>query len=112
MGIINEHDYDFDKNGAGKVVGVTVRALREALAELPDENLVVLAKDPEGNGFSPLAIISFDPKGDGIIYRAETTSSGEIEYEEDREEARKEGYDDDDLDRDEYARCVVLAPIS
>jgi hypothetical protein len=33
---------------------LTVHELREQLARLPDEWLVVLARDREGNGFSPL----------------------------------------------------------
>ena len=35
---------------------VTVAQLREALADVPDEAIVVLAKDAEGNDFSPLTL--------------------------------------------------------
>lgn len=33
---------------------MTVAQLREALADLPDDMPVVMSKDAEGNGFSPL----------------------------------------------------------
>lgn len=34
---------------------MTVKELKEAIANLPDEMEVVLQKDSEGNGYSPLA---------------------------------------------------------
>jgi hypothetical protein len=37
---------------------MTVKELREALAELPDDLLVVVSRDAEGNGYSPASGIS------------------------------------------------------
>jgi len=37
---------------------MTVRGLRKALKKLPGDTLIVLARDEEGNAFSPLADIS------------------------------------------------------
>lgn len=54
---------------------ITVKQLRELLAECPDEAIVVLSKDAEGNSFSPL------PAGDGLSqgrYVASSTWSGEF----------------------------------
>ena len=34
---------------------MTVKQLRELLKKLPDDQLVVLSKDSEGNGFSPMS---------------------------------------------------------
>jgi hypothetical protein len=52
-------------------MALTVADLQAALATLPSDMPVVLAKDGEGNGFSPLA--SADP----AMYAADTTWSGE-----------------------------------
>lgn len=52
-------------------MALTVADLQAALATLPSDTLVVLAKDAEGNGFSPL--VSALP----AMYAAETTWSGE-----------------------------------
>lgn len=50
---------------------INVGKLKEILAQLNDDDLVVLAKDGEGNGFSPLNDYSVD------IYIATSTWSGE-----------------------------------
>jgi hypothetical protein len=52
---------------------MTLAQLREALAalDLPDDTLVVLAKDAEGNGHSPLV------EAEHAMYLAESTWSGE-----------------------------------
>lgn len=53
---------------------VTLDDLRAALAKLdhlPGQTVVVLAKDGEGNGFSPLAEV------EDAMYEAETTWSGD-----------------------------------
>lgn len=50
--------------------GVTVGRLRARLNEFDDSMLVVLAKDGEGNSFSPLAEV------DGSTYAADSTWSG------------------------------------
>lgn len=39
---------------------MNVRELKDALDNLPDDMIVVLAKDAEGNGFSPLWSASTD----------------------------------------------------
>lgn len=53
------------------MIGMTVRELREALADLPDDMVVVIACDAEGNGYSPLVEIAES------MYHAETEYSGE-----------------------------------
>jgi hypothetical protein len=52
---------------------MTVKELKEAIANLPDEMEVVLQKDSEGNGYSPLA--GADPDA---VYIAETTWYGDV----------------------------------
>ncbi len=60
---------------------MTVKELIDALVEFGDDTLVVLAKDAEGNGFSPLAEYS------GESYIAETSYSGELADYEDEDQA-------------------------
>jgi hypothetical protein len=50
---------------------MTVADLQAALATLPSNTLVVLAKDGEGNGFSPLT------EAQNALYAADSTWSGE-----------------------------------
>ena len=50
-----------------------VSELIEALQEMDPDSLVIMQKDSEGNGYSPLA--GADPNG---IYVADSTYSGEV----------------------------------
>lgn len=50
---------------------MTVADLQAALATLPSNTLVVLAKDGEGNAFSPLT------EAEPALYAADSTYSGE-----------------------------------
>lgn len=52
---------------------MTVKELKEALINLPDEMEVVLQNDSEGNGYSPLA--GADPDA---VYIADSTWSGDV----------------------------------
>ena len=52
---------------------MTVKELKEAISNLPDEMEVVLQKDAEGNGYSPLAGADSD-----AVYIPDSTWSGEV----------------------------------
>lgn len=52
---------------------MNIKELKEAIESLPDNMEVILQKDAEGNGYSPLE--GFDPD---CVYIPETTWSGEI----------------------------------
>jgi hypothetical protein len=52
---------------------MTIKELKEAIANLPDEMEVVLQKDSEGNGYSPL--IGVDPD---TVYIPNSTCSGDV----------------------------------
>jgi len=52
---------------------MTVKELKEAIVNLPDEMEVVLQKDAEGNGYSPLS--GADPDA---VYLSETTWYGDV----------------------------------
>ena len=77
---------------------MTVGGLKTALEAFPDDTIVVMAKDGEGNGFSPLY------EGTLERYEAESTWSGEVLYTNDQ---------DDDVDGSESedgVPAVILWP--
>lgn len=59
--------------------------MKKLLSNLPDNYIVVMSKDGEGNSYSPLAQV------DSYMYVAESTWSGEIRSLEEHEAS---GYDD------------------
>lgn len=63
---------------------LTVADLQAALALLPSDMLVVLAKDGEGNGFSPLS------EAESAMYAADSTWSGERYMTEEQRQATGE----------------------
>lgn len=85
---------------------MTVKELREALANLPDDALVILQKDVEGNGCSPCDGVD----AENVAYRAENTWSGEIGPIKLTPDLQKQGYGSEDLV--EGVPCVVLIPIN
>lgn len=86
---------------------MTVQELREMLDGLPDNMLVVLQKDAEGNGYSPLSGVD----SVNCVYRAESTFGGKVGYAVLTEELAKAGYDADDVFGDGVL-CVVFCPIN
>jgi hypothetical protein len=84
---------------------MTVRELREKLAEFDQDSLVVMSSDGEGNGFSPLSglgdsiYVDDDPESiwDGAIYLNELT-----------DELRKQGYTEEDLYDGDYGQLAVV----
>lgn len=52
---------------------MTVKELKAELENLPDEMEVILQKDAEGNGYSPLSGADSD-----AVYEPESTWSGEV----------------------------------
>jgi hypothetical protein len=88
---------------------MNVGELRAALADLPADMLVILQKDSEGNGYSPLSDAE-----DGL-YEAESTWSGEV-YPTPAELAKLiahgNGWTEDDAAPDTAIACIVLAPVN
>jgi hypothetical protein len=52
---------------------MTVKDLKENIADLPDDMEVILQKDSEGNGYSPLSDLDAN-----CIYIPENTYSGQV----------------------------------
>jgi hypothetical protein len=83
-----------------------VKELIEELSKLDPESQVILQKDAEGNGYSPLYAVDGD-----AVYLPDSTWSGDV-Y------STNWTADDADMDAEEWAetlkkpRCVVLAPVN
>lgn len=82
-----------------------VGALRALLEPLADNLLVVLSRDGEGNGYSPLADHS-DPND--TLYHADTTWMGEISHPSQAEEEEEDGWGYSD----EGVPALVLWPVN
>ena len=88
---------------------MTVQELINQLQQCNPNYLVVMSKDEEGNGFSPLA----DVVGDNNVYVPECTWSGELRLHHLTDELRAQSYSDEDVyDGDDGVRAVVLWPIN
>lgn len=87
-------------------MAMLVKDLIAALQGLPPDTEVILQRDSEGNGYSPLAAVDAN-----CVYVADTTWHGEV-YDLDLMA------DEHDLEWDEWERlkrkprCVVLAPVN
>lgn len=88
-------------------MSMTVKDLRKALVGLPDEMPVILQKDGEGNGYSPLS----QADGDNNSYVADSTWSGEVLLTKLTKALEKKGYSEEDVAVDGVP-CVVLCPVN
>jgi hypothetical protein len=88
---------------------MTVGDLRAALADVSDDTLVVLSKDGEGNGFSPLADADTDS-----MYVPHTTWSGETKLKTLTPELQAQGFavEDTAFGFSEAVEAVVLWPVN
>lgn len=86
---------------------MNIKELKEAIKELPDDMEVILEKDSEGNGFSPLAEIDTD-----IIYLANSSYSGEVR--DTRWSTEDSGYESEEEweEMKRKPRCCLLSPIN
>ena len=87
---------------------MNVSQLIEQLQKLEPDRLVILQKDAEGNGYSPLD--SLGP----CAYIPETSWFGErkLEPHELTDELRAQGYDECDIPTGDYTKAVVLQPVN
>jgi len=85
---------------------MTVGELVELLLGEPDQTReVIMSKDAEGNGYSPLHGMWCGR------YRAESTWSGEVGLEGLDDEMRKRGYSDEDVATDGVP-ALILTPVN
>lgn len=83
----------------------TCGELADYLATQPRDRKIVLQKDAEGNGYSPLA------DADEAMYVADSTWSGDV-YQTPEEHAAQENPDDYDEAPEDAERVVVLGPVN
>lgn len=69
-----------------------VGELKALLAGVDDDREVVMSRDSEGNGYSPLAQVD-----DESTYRADSTWAGEVGPEAITDEMRAQGWTDEDM---------------
>lgn len=91
---------------------MNVGELRKALEGLPDDLLVIMSKDPEGNGYSPLSSLCGT-----YTYLADSTWSGEVSCvehcaEHQLEYGYKEPCDHSDCRFGQGVPCVILDPVN
>jgi hypothetical protein len=87
----------------------TVGDLMDYLATQPRDRKVVLSKDAEGNGFSPLT------EAAESMYAADSTWSGEVYITPEQladSLANNGAYTDEDAAPDDAERVVVLWPVN
>ena len=85
---------------------MTVKELIKELQEVKNQDrIVIMQKDGEGNGYSPLYDTSTD------AYVADSTWSGEVYIEELTEELRKQGFTEADMS-DDGKPALILGPVN
>lgn len=84
---------------------MNVAQLKSELEGLPDDMLVVMSRDSEGNGFGPLAAIETNSR-----YQAHNGWSGEVGLKEITPDLKERGYTEEDLAPASASECVVLWP--
>jgi hypothetical protein len=79
---------------------MTAGSLRAQLSVLPDDAPVIMSRDAEGNGYSPLSSVWAD-----YVYEPDTTWSGQVYGPEDRE-------DEDSYYPEDGTPVVLLGPVN
>ena len=85
---------------------MNIKELKKAIKDLPDKMEVILQKDGEGNGYSPLVDIDSN-----VVYIPDSTWSGELW-------PMEWSADDADMEEEEWEeikkkpRSVVLCPVN
>lgn len=81
---------------------VTMGQFREATKEVPDDTVIIMSRDGEGNGILPL----YDGQT-GFYYDQE----GEFKYHGDLEEDETREYIEQGLQNGDVRNCILLTPI-
>ena len=82
------------------------KELIQKLSHCDPDDIVIMSRDGEGNGFSPLSDVETNN-----VYIADSTWSGEIKLKELTPELKKQGYDVEDTDESgQGVPCTVLWP--
>ncbi len=85
---------------------LTVEGLITILGRFDPERIVIMSKDAEGNGFSPLSEITM------AAYIPVSSWGGEIGLEEITELEELAGHDESSLFSSDGIPCIILEPIN
>ncbi len=85
---------------------LTVGSLINILEKFDPERVVIIAKDAEGNDFSPLSEITM------AAYLPQTTHWGTIGLEELTGDLEDLGYSEDDVVQKGGIPCIILEPVN
>jgi hypothetical protein len=77
--------------------------------ELPGDSLVVMSKDAEGNGYSPLADLEVSMYVPSSTWSGDTYATNEFIY---SEEGQKQGFTEEDEAPEGAERVLVLWPVN
>jgi hypothetical protein len=83
---------------------VRVKELIELLSKENPERIVIMSRDAEGNGYSPLSSLWAG------AYKADTTWCGEVGIESLTPELRQQGYGEGDICEGQPA--IILSPVN
>lgn len=91
---------------------ITVKQLREILADMPDDTPIVMQKDDEGNGYRYMNGIDFEPADsedanfyDDSDYEGECIRKSDVEY-------LMNEYGDEDQTEEEYLAKYKLVAVA
>lgn len=87
---------------------MNVKDLKEAIENLPDDMEVIMQKDSEGNGYSPLSNVNSD-----AVYIPETTWFGEVFFLNETDEDEDNEMDESELEElKNHKRSLILIPVN
>ena len=83
-----------------------VKDLIEVLKTADPERIVILQRDPEGNGYAQLDQVEID----NAVYQPSREESEAIKLERLTEKLADEGYTEEDVLKEGGQKCIVLVP--
>lgn len=87
---------------------MNVKDLKKAIENLPDDMEVIMQKDSEGNGYSPLSNVNSD-----AVYIPETTWFGEVFFLNETDEDEDNEMDESELEElNNHKRSLILIPVN
>lgn len=84
---------------------MTVKELIAKLQQVEPDRIVILQKDAEGNGYSPL-----EGADDNAVWQAIKYGRGEVRMQTLTDKLRRQGYSEEDTG--EGQPCLVLYPVN
>lgn len=87
---------------------MNVKELRQLLEDVPDDMLVIVQKDGEGNGYSPLDSVYTENNS----YVSESSYGGEVKLTKLTSYMKDCGFTKQDVAPKDAEPCIVLIPVN